>query len=213
MPKTSPYVYNLSASKDIHDAPIHYRAPYRWHETIAKFWKDTCAAEDTSPSVLNNIAQLAIRNERTVAIAKEISAREGIPSRVTWDFKPNNPNFYALLGTPNGQGISKLLGLYAGLLATRSPLDFSPIEVKTIAKVKLWGEGGPGIELFDLVFVLEDSTSPPNMRARTVQATTSITIAPLCSSSAPLLSVPDREQVRGSPSMRPKCMRPPYICQ
>ena len=144
-------------------------------------------------------------------IAREICEKEGIPITTRSDLSPDNPNFYALLGTRHGHRTPRLLGQNAGRFATQSPSNLKATAVKTTSKIKLREEGLLGYETYDLVFLLEDippvRTAPPTSKADANTATASI--CSLSTSSVASDTASDSE----SPSSMAKYMRLSCICQ
>ena len=160
-----------------------YKAPHRWAEAIATAWLVACRGDKVPTSALKYVARLAVANEPTIRLLDEMTGTERTdPGVLNWT--PLNPYFYALLGTPNGQGIVKLLSQYVDLFSTKGdPHDPSKItRVKSIAEVKVShttlaeaeemyreaeeefrkeGITEPPSILPDLAFIFED-IEPPN---------------------------------------------------
>ena len=155
----------------------NYKAPFRWHEVVADLWRRVGSSDNVQPSALVFIARMNIENKPTQDLMQPIIQNEDFMMtgrlRFQWNFGPDNPNFYALLGTPNGQSIPKLLGEYVSLLATVDPNDSSKIlKVKTIAKVRMHYDrsippdltrepiDGGQTTRYELAFILKDVDMP-----------------------------------------------------
>ena len=72
-------------------------------------------------------------------------------------YRNNSPDFYALLGSPNGVGVAKLLTDYVRWFATYD-LDNRMTKVKTIDAVDI--DIGPSDNEPSFIFVMEDINVP-----------------------------------------------------
>lgn len=147
------------------------KAPHRWSEVAFAIWINVCGRQKVSPSMLKYIAQMGISNQLTEEVITDIhkndKQKDGPdPNLYHREFRSNDPNFYALLGSPHGVGPASLLTQYANTFAARKDPD-DPMKVTsvknidsvTLAMVPL------GIDLLwldcDLAFTLEDVDPPP----------------------------------------------------
>ena len=132
-----------------------YKAPNRWWERVAGEWECRCATQKLESS-LKYVARVDIYNPITLAVGADLykfdtatvsdSERRsggGPQRRVQREYTPDNPEFYALLGTPNGYGTAMLLLSFAGTFATKDAQG-KIIKVKNIASVM--GQFGPDEE-------------------------------------------------------------------
>lgn len=90
-------------------------APNSWYEVTWSLWNEQCNADNESPSNLRYIIRDGISNDVTSQILDEITegtnAKEkdgaGQPNVSHW--YPGDDAFYALLQSPNGLGVTKIL--------------------------------------------------------------------------------------------------------
>lgn len=90
-------------------------APNSWYEVTWSLWKEQCNAENESPSNLRYIIRDGISNDMTSDILDEIAEGTnakgtngaGQPNVSHW--YPGDDAFYALLQSPNGLGVTKIL--------------------------------------------------------------------------------------------------------
>lgn len=158
-----------------------WKAPNNWAEVVFLSWHSLCQVQRIPRSALRYIARVKVANHITEGIAHQIYAGDDNTPRpifdssndgkaeeddskiVHLDFQPNQPDFYALLGTPNGSGVGRLLSKYANPLATRAPPGSDTIvHVKTIRKITMAYEP----EDISLGFILEDRDLPPGFTLR-----------------------------------------------
>ena len=152
-----------------------YTARLRWSEVVHLYWAITCWAEDKDMSELEFIPRLQVTNPFTWEVmdaivpagAIEAAAAQNQPLEMDWS--PADPDFYALLGTPQGKGPVSLLTQYAASFATRDPAPpYTVRRVKTIRSIKAVitdrrtkDANHKDRILLDLAFTLEDVDPPP----------------------------------------------------
>lgn len=157
-------------------------APNRWAEIAFAGYNNVCAQQQRALTSLRFISQLNIANGETRKVVIEISEKvpselhhawddardNGFPNAYHWEFDSSDPNFYALLGTPNGVGAVKLLTLYAGSFATRDQNRRRIAQVKSIGRVRLLYKPADTQlpKTTDMLFILRDDDLPSNFRGQ-----------------------------------------------
>ena len=129
--------------------PTVYKAENRWWEVVAYQWNERSKYRRRKASDLKYTAQIDVENLVTRAVGADIYKFDrtahmdseqilGIGSDrfVQREYTPENPEFYALLGSPNGFGTGMLLITYATQLAVRDQTDPELItKVKNLASI------------------------------------------------------------------------------
>lgn len=85
-------------------------APNSWYEVVWSLWNEQCNEDDESPSNLRYIIRDGISNDVTSQILDEVA--EGTNAKnanVVSHWYPGDDAFYALLQSPNGLGVTKIL--------------------------------------------------------------------------------------------------------
>ena len=135
-------------------------APHRWSEVVFAEWIDVCRRTSKDPAILKFVTQMNINNPVTREVVNEAVRLE--PRAQPWsrhlylDYDNHNPDFYALVGSPNGFGVAGLLMKFAGQFATRGSFG-QVMKVKTIRTVGLsFKDNYPFAAEVNIAFVLED---------------------------------------------------------
>lgn len=131
---------------------ILYSAPVRWADAIFVLWKQACAEERRSPSVLKFIVRALISNPETINTLDEI--QRNIPMSTHFLFESSQDDFFAILGTPNGVGTADLLTRYVHSFGTKSTSDGRYEKVKTVGRAIFIDTGSS--TKYDLGFILDD---------------------------------------------------------
>ena len=144
-----------------------YKAPHRWAEVTFQLWMCICAYENSAISSLSFIARAEVRNAATIQIAIDAIKNDGsvYDDPVRREYRTDTPDFYALLGSPNGVGVAKILTLFASQFATRaanSHNGFSKVKTITAVQIDLSSEQP---QEFTMIFILEDIQPPPGLNS------------------------------------------------
>lgn len=114
--------------------------PQRWSTVIGQLWVYACARDKVPTSSLKWILRKEIDNTDTKQVLTEVMSRAKVnlkkqPSRLTGmrkdrytikkTFTRSDPSFFAILGTPNGNGIPHLLQERRGLLGKKNIRDIT----------------------------------------------------------------------------------------
>ena len=152
------------------DIPISEwpRAPNSWADIAFASWNHVCSEAGTLPSDLLYVAQTEVVNQATWEVvwdAWEFDHRsEPDDEYAVLDYTEKDPDFYALLGSPNGVGVTRMLTKYANQFATRrdrrNPERIT--ELKTVSNI-FFQLATQELEA-DIVYGLYDDPPPPNFR-------------------------------------------------
>lgn len=161
--RISPRFFNPRPNFLLSNLPQDWpKAPQRWHEVVSALWELRCRSDRVLPSVLTYVARLGISNPLSKDIINDIYSMHRIrDTSAILSLSTENIEFYALLGTPNGSGVAKLLTQFAEVLATRGNFSIPSTitHVKTFDSVKISQRASilRGETLDNMVFILKDS--------------------------------------------------------
>ena len=157
------------------EAPKYYsmaiqdwlKAPHRWSEAVFGIWSDVCRRARKPLSALEYVAQVDIINQATNQAIYEIirtDPRARLGDRyVQREYGTSDPDFYALVGSPNGYGVAELLAKFAASFAT-SDGTTEVVKVKTIKAVNFVLEWSDNLmPNLDIAFGLEDIDPPSGL--------------------------------------------------
>ncbi|KAJ5902890.1 hypothetical protein N7495_003418 [Penicillium taxi] len=112
------------------------RAPDKWSDIAWLVWVQQCSLQNTLPSQLGYIIQEAIANDDTTTLLDEITrgmAKEEKDKPVVFTWTPQDEEFYALLGSPNGIGTAFLSINYPNALGLKVPSY-----ITAFSEYKIW---------------------------------------------------------------------------
>ena len=173
----------------------YYKAPNSWTDIIYAIWRFICREQAVSVSSLSFIARININEPETHDTANDVYRHElststlhltSSPAFLTYDYNSTDVDFFALLGTPLGEDVVRLLKNYAGAFAAREDEhdDESPVsKLKTVKTILLSFD--LTYKTSSLSFVLENVDpppgfiQPPRMRPRPLGPTHVVPFPPL----------------------------------
>ncbi|KAJ5161043.1 hypothetical protein N7492_006435 [Penicillium capsulatum] len=110
----------ISASNEGYDKAANKEMPWKWSKTIGSLWMQACAKDKLPPSALKWILRDTITNGDTRAVLREALVRTKVNMKtldtIEKTFTRKDEAFYAILGTPNGNGIPWILKEFANHL-------------------------------------------------------------------------------------------------
>ncbi|KAJ5172937.1 hypothetical protein N7492_005530 [Penicillium capsulatum] len=157
----------IAASNEGYDKSSNTTMPWKWSKTIGTLWMQACTKDNLLPSSLKWIFRDTITNPETRDVLKEALLRTKVNMKtldtIEKTFTRKDEAFYAIMGTPNGNGIPWLLKEYAHHLGE-----------KTVTSITILAEmDDPTNPLFDLKFAIgkaptresttATNTSPPEI--------------------------------------------------
>ncbi|KAJ5156450.1 hypothetical protein N7492_009253 [Penicillium capsulatum] len=143
--------------------------PERWSAVIGSLWAQVCAEDNQPISGLRRLVRTTIENEETKDVLQEAFDRAKVnmdpssKSRVMRTFTRKDEAFYAIIGTPNGNGVPWLLKTNADRLGK-----------KTITSIAVYANLDPTdstIWLWDLIFAIEKASAEESSADRAHQET------------------------------------------
>lgn len=143
----------IAASNVGYDTQSKTKMPWKWSTVVGSFWVQACAKDNLDASSLKWILQSTILNKETGDVLREAFNRAKVNMKtldtIEHTFTRNSEAFYAILGTPNGNGIPWLLKEFADHLGK-----------KTVVSITVVAEmDDPTNPLWDLKFEIGDSSN------------------------------------------------------
>lgn len=147
------------------DLPTDWpQAPTRWASVVSAQWAAGCILNNLPTSVLTYVAQLGKDDLLSQHIVDEIYVLNEIDddaSAAILTLSPENPEFYALLGTSEGINVVEFLAKFADGLATRGNF-INPgciTHVKTLDSVRINRVPAIGAQRpqTNMLFILKDT--------------------------------------------------------
>ena len=138
----------IAASNEGHDVDSETSMPWRWSTVVGTLWQMACTKDDLPASSLKMILRSTITNPDTKDVLKEALLRAKVNMRtldtIEKTFTRVDEAFYAILGSPNGNGVTWLLQEFAE--------DFGK---KTVTKIVVVAEmDDPTDPLWDIKFFI-----------------------------------------------------------
>lgn len=148
------------------------QSPYSWAQVAFATWSNLCSRRGELPSLLRYVGVMKASDEltqETIASAYEndLDGTEAVPDGETIiyrrDFTTDDAHFYAIIGTPDGANVARLLATYSNPFATRgSPGDGNQItKVKTVGRISVLSQLAICVDNTDILFILDDVDPPP----------------------------------------------------
>lgn len=155
----------VAASNVGYDDETGKKMPWKWSTLVGSLWIQACAKDKLDASGLKWVLRDTITNTDTKNVLQEAFNRAKVNMKtldtIEKTFTRKDEAFYAILGTPNGNGIPWILKEWADHLGKKTITSITVIA----------GMDDPKDPLWDLKFAIGDSSEQDISMDRTPQQT------------------------------------------